>query len=284
MQNFALIEGREQDVLPPTLCRVYLDRPVVQRISVRKVDHTARPIIAFAGYFPNGHLIPPHQHRRAQLISGDTGLIVLSTAGRTWVMPPQRGMWIPSGAIHQVRMVGDVTMLSLYVEPNAAEGMSSNCEVVSISPFLRSLIKEAAVLPLEYDLTGRAGALMELVRHEMHQSPPLPLSLYFPAEGPLATRCRRFAERPNIHEAVDSWAEALGMSRRSFTRMFMRETGTSFMAWRQQACLMFAMSRLAAGESVATVASELGYESPATFNLMFRRAFGNSPVSYPELR
>ncbi len=228
---------------------------MVQRISVRKVDYIARPVIAFAGYFPNGHLIPPHQHRRGQLISGDTGLIVLSTAGGTWVMPPQRGMWIPSGAVHQVRIMGDVTMLSLYVEPSAAEGMPSNCQVVSISPFLRSLIKEAAVLPLEYDLVGRAGALMELVQHEMRLSPPLPLSLHFPAEGPLSTLCRQFVERPNIHEALDSWAERLGMSRRSFTRMFMRETGTSFMAWRQQACLMFAMSRLAAGETVTAVAS-----------------------------
>ena len=31
------------------------------------------------------------------------------------------------------------------------------------------------------------------------------------------------------------------MSRRAFTRLFRRETGMSFMAWRQQACLLCAL-------------------------------------------
>nr|WP_276571606.1 helix-turn-helix transcriptional regulator [Bradyrhizobium sp. dw_78] len=229
-------------------------------------------------------MIQWHQHRRGQLIVGATGLIVLSTSRGTWVMPPQRGMWIPPATIHQVQMVRDVFLLSLYVEPDAIEGMPSDCQVVSISPFLRTLIKEAAELPLEYELAGRSGALMELVQHEMRQSPVLPPSLHFPTEGRLSELCRQFVERPNIHETVDSWAAALGMSRRSFTRLFTRETGTSFMAWRQQACLMCAMPRLAAGEPVATVACELGYESPAAFTLMFRRAFGSPPLAYLGLR
>lgn len=257
---------------------------MVRGVDIRRVDHTPRPVIAFGDKFRNGCVIEPHQHRRGQLISGATGLIVLSTSGGTWVMPPQRGMWIPPGAIHQVRMVGDVFLLSLYIEPDAIEGMPSDCRVVGISSFLRSLINEAAELPLEYDLVGRSGALMELVQHEMRESPVLPLSLHFPAEGRLSELCRQFVEQPNIHETVDSWADALGMSRRSFTRLFRREIGTSFIAWRQQACLMCAMPRLAAGEPVATVAFELGYESPAAFTLMFRRAFGSPPLAYLGLR
>lgn len=199
-------------------------------------------------------------------------------------MPPQRGMWIPPGTIHQVRTVGNVFLLSLYIEPDAIEGMPSDCRVVGITPFLRSLINEAAELPLEYDLTGRSGALMELVQHEMRESSVLPLSLHFPAKGRLSELCRQFVERPNIHEKIDAWAEALGTSRRSFTRLFRHETGLSFIAWRQQACLMCAMPRLAAGEPVAKVASELGYESPAAFALMFRRTFGSSPLDYLGLR
>ncbi|MFT4115929.1 helix-turn-helix domain-containing protein [Bradyrhizobium sp.] len=262
----------------------YLDRPVVRGVDIRRVDHTRRSVIAFGDKFLNGCVIEPHHHRRGQLICGATGLIVLSTSGGTWVMPPQRGMWIPPGVIHQVRMVGDVFLLSLYIEPDAIEGMPNDCQVVTISPFLRSLMSEAIELPLEYNLTGRSGALMELVQHEMRQCPALPLSLHFPAEGRLSVLCRQFVERPNIHETVDSWADALGMSRRSFTRMFRRELGMSFIAWRQQACLMCAMPRLAAGQPVSTVAFELGYESPAAFTLMFRRAFGNPPLVYLGLR
>ena len=74
------------------------------------------------------------------------------------------------------------------------------------------------------------------------------------------------------------------MSRRVFTRLFRRETGLSFVAWRQQACLLCAMPRLAAGEPVTMVAIDLGYENPAAFTLMFKRAFGAPPLAYLGLR
>ena len=254
------------------------------KIHIDKVDDTPRPVIAIGNDYPNGHLIAPHHHRRGQLISGASGLIVLSTTAGTWVMPPQRGMWIPPATEHHVRIVGAVSMQSLYIEPCAAAGMPDRCQVVGISPFMRSLMTEALSLPLEYDLVGRSGALMQLIQQEIRQLPVLPLSLTFPASGSLATLCRQFVEKPNIHQTIDEWAKALGTSRRSFTRLFRRETGLSFVNWRQQACLLSAMPRLAAGEPVTTVALDLGYENPAAFTLMFRRAFGDPPLAYLGLR
>lgn len=205
---------------------------------------------------------------------------MLATPDGTWVMPPQRGMWIPPGTVHEVRMVGEVSMQSLYLEPDAVPGMPPRCQVLGISPFMRSLMTEAVELPVEYDLNGRAGALMSLIRHEVRQLPVLPLSLPYPAQETLAARCRQFVQRPDIHETIDDWSAALAMSRRAFTRFFRRETGLSFAAWRRQACLISAMPRLAAGESVTTVAMGLGYENPAAFTTMFKRVFGTPPLTY----
>jgi AraC-like DNA-binding protein len=255
-----------------------------RRLHIDEVDHVPRPIIAIGTHYPADHVIAPHHHRRGQLASSATGVIVLTTAESTWVMPPQRGLWIPPETEHQVRMVGDVTMQSLYLEPGAVPGMPAHCQVLGISPFMRSLMTEALGLPLEYKLDSRAGALMELIQHEMQQLPALPLSLHYPPHGPLAERCRAFVERPNIHATIDQWSEALGMSRRTFTRRFKQETGLSFLAWRQQACLLCAVPRLAAGEPVTSVALDMGYENPAAFTLMFRRVFGSSPLTYLGLR
>ena len=253
-------------------------------LRIDTVDHVPRPIVAIGTYYPDGHYIEPHQHRRGQLISSASGVIVLTTPEGTWVMPPQRGMWIPPATQHSVRMVGAVSMQSLYLEPDAVRSMSTHCQVVGISPFMRSLLTEALDLPLEYELDGRAGALMQLIQHEMRQLPVLPLSLPYPTHAPLAERCRQFMQRPSIHATIDDWSKALGMSRRAFTRLFRRETGLSFMAWRQQACLLCAMPRLAAGEPVTTIAIDLGYENPAAFTLMFKRAFGSPPLTYVGLR
>jgi AraC-like DNA-binding protein len=256
----------------------------MRHVQIETVDHVPRPIIAIGNNYPAGHRIAPHRHRRGQLISGASGLVVLATPEGTWVMPPQRGMWIPPATEHHVRMVGAVSMQSLYVEPDAVHSLPAHCQVVGISPFMRSLITEALDLPVEYEPSSRAGAIMELIVLEMSRLPVLPLSLQYPTHGPLVERCRRFVERPSIHQTINDWSSELGMSRRAFTRLFRRETGLSFQAWRQQACLICAMPRLAAGEAVTTVAIDLGYENPAAFTLMFKRAFGSPPLTYLGIR
>jgi len=86
----------------------------MQRLHIDMVDHVRRPIIAFGRDYPADHIIEPHKHRRGQLISGASGVVVLTTPKGTWVMPPQRGMWIPPATIHNVRTVGAVSMQSLY--------------------------------------------------------------------------------------------------------------------------------------------------------------------------
>ncbi len=73
---------------------------------------------------------------------------------------------------------------------------------------------------------------------------------------------------------------ALGVSRSAFTRLFRLEVGLSFVASRQQACLVAALPRLAAKESITTIAIDLGYDNPAAFSTMFKRILGASPRAY----
>ena len=79
---------------------------------------------------------------------------------------------------------------------------------------------------------------------------------------------------------LDDWASLAGMGRRTFTRAFRQETGMGVAMWRQQVRLMEALSLLGMGQSVTTVAFDVGYESPSAFTAMFHRAFGVPPTSY----
>jgi AraC-like DNA-binding protein len=249
-------------------------------ISIETVDDAPRLVVALGNDYPAGHVIAPHSHRRGQLLSSMTGTLVVATPRGTWVMPPQRGMWIPPQTVHDVRAIGAVSLQSLYLEPQAAIGLPAFCQVVGISAFMRNLISEALNLPLLYDLAGRGGALMSLIAHEMRQLPVLPLALPFPRRPDLARRCQAFLRQPRAHEEIGDWCADLGMSRRHFTRMFRQETGLSFVEWRQQACLVAALPRLAAGEAVTSVAMALGYDNPAAFTAMFKRLLGVPPRGY----
>lgn len=253
---------------------------MVRNAFVEQFDDVRRPIIALANEFPDGHVIAPHRHRRSQLLYGASGAVMVTTAEGSWVMPPQRGLWIPGDVLHEVRMLGAVRTNSLYLEPEASAGLPRRCQVVGISAFMRGLMAEAVDLPVDYDPDSRAGAVMALIQHEMRQLPALPLFLPFPAHAKLAERCRRFLEKPDPHDTIDAWGAALGISRRAFTRLFRRETGLSFAEWRQQACLAAALPRLVAGAPVTAVALDLGYDNPAAFTAMFKRVLGASPRNY----
>jgi AraC-like DNA-binding protein len=253
---------------------------MVRNVWAENLDPTPRPIYAVGHDYMPDQLIKAHMHRRCQLLYAEGGAVLVSTNQGAWVMPPQRGLWIPAGVSHEVQMLGVVSTRSLYIEPGAAAGMPHHCQVVEISSFMRGLLHEAVDLPAEYETEGRAGALMTLILHEITRLPALPLSIPFPTHEALARRCRAFLEKPTPHETIDEWAKATAMSRRSFTRLFKRETGLSFALWRQQACLVAALPRLAAGEPVTGVAVDLGYDNPAAFTAMFKRALGSSPREY----
>lgn len=247
----------------------------------RYFEDVPRPVIARGTDYPDGHVIPPHHHRRGQLLYGSSGVVMAATSHGAWVMPPQRGMWIPAGVEHEVRMLGLVRMRSLYFEPDAV-AMPDTCQVVGISPFMRGLIAEAVKLPRDYDEDGRGAALMALIRHEMRELPILPLSIPLPTHAGLARRCREFLANPTSRDTIDAWCGTLNMSRRTFTRLFRQQTGSSFVAWRQQACLVAAMPRLAAGEPVTKIALDFGYDNPSAFAAMFKRLLGSSPRAYRE--
>lgn len=245
--------------------------------SFREVQ---RPVIALGTDYPDGHVIAPHRHDRDQLLYGMTGVLMASTPQGAWMMPPHRGMLIPAGVIHEVRLFGDVKIRSLYLRPGRLGAADNNCRVVGISSLMRHLLIEAVTVPAEYDLAGRDGALMALIEHEIKRLPVLPLSLPLPEHPVLRDKCRTFLTRPTPHETINDWCHLLGMSRRSFTRLFRKETGSSFVEWRQQACILAALPRLAAGDAVTTIAMDLGYDNPAAFSNMFKRMVGASPRDY----
>lgn len=177
-------------------------------------------------------------------------------------------------------MQGVVEMQSLYFDPATVVPMPDQCQVVDVSPLMRSLMSEAVALPVRYRLDGRSGALMQLIQYEVGNLPELPLSLPLPTHPALARLCRRFVMHPTAKEHIDDWAASIHLSRRTFTRLFREETGLSFVAWRQQACILAALPKLMAGESVTQTALDLGYENPAAFTTLFKRMLGASPKTY----
>src|SRR5690606_13757389 len=244
------------------------------------IEQAGGDVVAVASDYPDGHRVAPHRHSRAQLLHALSGVVMVSTREGRWMVPPDHAMWIPAGVEHSVEMLGAVPMRSAYVLPDAAPDLPGSLRVLAISELMRSLIVEAVRIGVADAADRRWAAITQLMLLEIPRLPERPFALPFPAEPRLARLCRRYLEAPTPHVAIDEWAREAGMSRRSFTRTFQRETGLSLSVWRRQATLFAALPRLADGEPVTNVALDLGYESIAAFITMFRRMTGEAPRAW----
>lgn len=252
----------------------------MRNVSIDLLDDTPRPVVAIGTDYSHGHLLPRHTHRRAQLLYGATGVMQVSTHDGNWVVPPQRAVWIPPGMAHEVLMLG-VSTRSVYIEP-AAVDLGDRCQVISVSPLMRHLLMEAVEIPQAYDETGRDGALIDLLLHELARSTHLPLHIPLPVDARLLGLCQAFLRQPNVHQSPQQWADHLHISLRTFNRLFRQQTDLSFSQWRQRACVVLALARLASGTAVTRIALDFGYDSPAAFSTMFRRVLGQPPSVWME--
>ena len=230
--------------------------------------------------YPAGFIVAPHRHKRAQLTFAAAGVVIVTSEAGMWVVPPQRAVWIPAGMQHSLKMVSPVSMRMLYIEAEAAPHLPATACVVDVSRLLRELILTAMSLPLLYDEGGRDGRIIALILDEIRALPALPLHLPLPRDPRLVRLCDRLAAEPAAERSLAAWSHEAGASPRNLERLFRRETGMSFGAWRRQARLLAALSRLADGEPVTTIALDLGYDSPSAFTAMFRRQLGVAPSRY----
>lgn len=264
---------RDQPV-PPAITQgdTYSDPPRYARY-----DRGPMPVTAMAADYLPGEVTKPHQHPHAQLIHAVHGVMVVATEEGQWIVPPTRGMWMPGGITHWIRMVGRVQMRTAYIRPDAAPDLPQRCTVLGISPLLRELILAAIDIPLPYAPDTRDARLMRLLLDEVMLVPSLPLHLPRPTDDGLRQICDAIVSTPDTALTLADWGGRLGVDPKTIQRRFARETGMTFGQWRQQARLLAALEKLAAGSKVVDVALDLGYESPSAFATMFRRQFGVPP-------
>lgn len=245
------------------------------------VDHQQgmgiAPIVTHAITHTAGRESPPHYHPTAQLLYAVRGVMLVKTEQGQWIVPPTRAIWVPIGTRHQVRMLGEVHMRSVYIRQELLSDFPDRCEVVAISPLLRELILESINLPKNYDETSRGGHLIRLLLDEIKCMPSLPLALPEPSSPRLQGLCHALRQQPDDNKMLKEWAKALAMDVRTLQRRFTKETGMSVGQWRRQNRLLLACEHLARGESVLEVSLALGYASSSAFSAMFKRELGIAP-------
>lgn len=243
------------------------------------IDDPDRPVIGLADEYAAGFTDPFHSHERAQLLYASSGIMSIEATSASFVVPPQRALWIPRGVVHQVSCRGAVSLRTLYFTEESGNE-ANECKILEVSDFLRALILEVVGFEPASTDKQREKDIISLLVREMAMMPTAPYHITMPSDKRLISVCRAIIDNPADKRNLDDWAAFAGLGRRTFTRLFRSETGMGLSAWRQQARLLEALSMLANGEPVTTVAYAVGYDSPSAFTSIFHKSFGAPPRDY----
>jgi AraC-like DNA-binding protein/quercetin dioxygenase-like cupin family protein len=252
---------------------------MLEELTTRHLGYqaTSRPMAAMEVDYPSGSSTGLHAHPRGQLLHAIEGVMTVRSSAGSWVVPPNRAVWLAAGLEHEVHMCGEVKIRTVFVDPGAAPHLPGESCVLAVSPLLRELIVAAVTIPTDYAPGSRDERLLLLLLDELKELDVLPLHLPMPRDSRLQAVCLTLSTRPDDTTTAELWADRLGIAAKTIHRLFAKETGMTFGQWRQQARLVFALERLARGDRIIDVAIDSGYASQSAFTAMFRKHFGMPP-------
>lgn len=159
---------------------------------------------------------------------------------------------------HGVRtFAADELSVMLYRAAMAALGAGKGAEACS---YLVSLLLRASSLSAESELPSLSTSDSEAGRiYKIEQA----LYSYYSRELPLSYL-----------------AEQLHLSERQLSRVFKKQYGIGYREKNRELRMRSAARLLLRGESIATVAREVGYRSESAFYAAFKSFFGISPAAY----
>jgi len=219
-----------------------------------------------------------HDHAEQQLVYPSSGLLIVSTSGGSWVVHPQRAVWLPAAVAHAHQAYG-ATQLRTVAFPVQVNPLGlTQPTVLSVSGLLRELIIAITDEP-EPD-PGEQDDLKRVALRQLSPAPALQFHLPQPADERLRDVVAILAEDPGSDRHLADLGRVVGAGERTLSRLFRAETGMTFPQWRARLRLHHSLTLLASGLSVTATAITCGYSTPSAFTAAFHATFGITPGTY----
>jgi AraC-like DNA-binding protein len=220
-----------------------------------------------------------HQHQKAQLIHASSGVLTVHSDAGLWVVPPQRAVWVPPGQRHRVSSMKGFVLRTLYANARRVP-VPDVCTVVAVDVLVDELLRAAASFGADYKANSAQARLIRVILDRVPHLHTAPLHLPQPLDTRLLRITQALMAEPAHSHTLEQWATQVGATTRTLARLFLKDTGMSFVQWRQQRRLLAALERLGAGDSVTRVALDVGYNDVSSFIALFKAAMGDTPARY----
>lgn len=218
-----------------------------------------------------------HRHDEGQFFILLNGAAAFITAEGERVMTAGRPCWVPPNLDHGVSSRGGIAGINVFVPVEVCANLPAKICILKGNGFIDYVANRMLELRAN---ASRLENLWTVLADELCAAEQDDFYLPAPQDGRLRLLADTLARNPADCRGLEAWAEDINMAQRTLVRKFRRETGMSFVEWRQRARILLAIKLLGEGESVTQVALTVGYDSLSAFIAVFRQLTGVAPSQY----
>ncbi len=238
------------------------------------------PIMFRSAVAPAEGIYPLHQHAWGEFVYSFKGVMEVKVANHHYLAPPQYGVWLPPRLQHVGLNRYESHHCSLYVAPQLCAALPATPCALTVSPLVRAMLDHLRQQVPAQPVSAQDTRLLQVLLDQLVLAPRA--GSYLPtSEDPLLAAVLRMLEaHPGDNRSLPELAHAAHTTERTLTRRCQRDLGMSLAEWRQRLRVVRAMPLLEAGQTVETVALDLGYGSASAFITMFKRLVGATPDEF----
>lgn len=238
------------------------------------------PIMFRSAHVPAGGLYPQHQHAWGEFVYSFSGIMEVKLADHHYLAPPQYGVWLPPQVVHVGLNRFAAHHGSLYLSPQVAQALPTHPCALTVSPLVRALLDHLRQQAAPAPASAQDGRLLQVLVDLLAQAPCAGSYLPSSDDAALGALLRELEANPADNRGLTALAQAAHTTERTLMRRCQRDLGMSLNEWRQRLRVVKAMTLLDAGQTVETIALDLGYSGASAFIAMFKRLMGATPDEY----
>jgi AraC-like DNA-binding protein len=204
----------------------------------------------------------------------------VNVAGHHNLAPPQYGSWLPPELAHVGLNRQATHHASLYVSAALCAGLPAEPCALTVSPLARALLDHLRAQSVQQADTPAATRLLQVLLDQLIEAPRAGSYLPSSDDPALGAVLRLLQANPGDNRTVAELAAQAHTTERTLMRRCQRDLGLSLAQWRQRLRVVRAMALLESGQTVETIALDLGYGSASAFITMFKRLAGATPDEF----
>ncbi len=224
-----------------------------------------------------GHVDRWHEHPWHQIVFPFKGILQTKVSESQFVIPHSGMLFIPANTRHESFVMTDTKFIGIYLNPEITVDYPLQTKAISVSPLLRELI-----LHIHYSnaCESEITKLLEVLIDQICRGDSYKMTLLLPRDRRLMIIFKALMENPQRATKLSGWAQEVGASERTLSRLFTKELGMSFPLWRQHLRLVLSLSLLEQRLSIQEISYNVGYNSDSSFIYAFKSLFKQTPQQY----